>query len=87
VTTPILLRITRLIVGRRASGFVLVAKGRRFPSSAPRPKRSSGVWLDSKAIVDGASQSLLASKIAFRRLDRDVPQEESNLIQFAGSCQ
>jgi hypothetical protein len=44
----------------------VVAKGGRFSSSALRPKQSSGVWLDSKAVVDGASQSLLASEIAFR---------------------
>ncbi len=60
----------------------LVAKGDVFRRPR-RPDRSCGIWLDSKAIVDGASQPLLASTVTFRRLDRDVPQEELDLIQLA----
>jgi hypothetical protein len=51
----------------------------------PLALNSSGVRLDSETVVDRASQSLFASKGTLRRLDRDVPQEESNLIQFAAS--
>ena len=50
---------------------------------APGSQLKRGIRLDSETVVDRASQSLFASKVALRRLDRDVPQEESNLIQFA----
>ena len=49
----------------------------------PLALSSRGVRLDAETVVDRASQSLFASKVALRRLDRDVPQQESNLIQFA----
>jgi hypothetical protein len=39
--------------------------------------------LDPEPIVDGTSQLLLASQVAFSRLNRNVPEEELNLIEFA----
>jgi hypothetical protein len=39
--------------------------------------------LDPEPIVDGTLQLLFASQVAFRRLNRNVPQEELNLIEFA----
>jgi len=39
--------------------------------------------LDPEPIVDGIPQLLFASQVAFRRLNRNVPEEELNLIEFA----
>ncbi len=54
-------------------------QGRTFAPALALSSRS--VRLDSETVVNRTSQSLFASKVALRRLDRDVPQEESNLIQ------
>jgi hypothetical protein len=55
---------------------VTISRQGRTPALA---LSSSSIRLDSETVVNRASQSLLASKVALRRLDRDVPQEESNL--------
>lgn len=40
------------------------------------------VRLDANGVVDGGTQLLLAPEIPLRCLDRDMPEEELNLIQF-----
>ena len=50
----------------------------------PSPGSSSqGIWFEPHRVVHGTPQPLLAPKVTLRRLDRDVPEEELNLIQFA----
>src|SRR5579863_10443294 len=39
-------------------------------------------WLDSDAVVQGIPDLLLATKVSFGRLNRDVPEEELNLFEF-----
>jgi len=41
------------------------------------------LWLYTDAIVHGSTDSLLAAEIAFRCLDRYMPQQELNLVQFS----
>jgi hypothetical protein len=43
----------------------------------------SRIRLDANAIIDGRSNPLFAPKIALRRLNRNVPQEELDLLQLA----
>jgi hypothetical protein len=42
--------------------------------------------LDADAVVDGSTDSLLASQVSFGRLDGDVSKKELNLLQFATVC-
>src|SRR6266853_3483907 len=46
----------------------------------------SRIPLDANPIIDGGSNSLLAAKVAFGRLHRNVPQEKLNLLQLASRC-
>ena len=59
-------------------------RGRWEDTTAPASDDESrrAVRLDTKGVVDGATQLLLAPEVPLRRLDRDVPEEELNLIQF-----
>ena len=41
--------------------------------------------LQADVIVDRIPESLLASQVPFRRLHRNVPQQELDLLQFAAS--
>lgn len=40
---------------------------------------------ETNVVVNGIAQLLLAAQIAFSGLDRSVPQEELDLLQFAAS--
>jgi hypothetical protein len=83
-THPILLRVTRLPVGRRASGFVQVAKGGRDrPSALDGPGSRSGIRFDAEPIVHGTSELLFTSEVPLRGLDGDVAQEKLDLLEFA----
>jgi hypothetical protein len=42
-----------------------------------------GTRLESDSVVHGVSQPLLASEIAFCRLDAHVPEQKLNLLEFA----
>ncbi len=44
---------------------------------------SSRVRFDANAIIDRGSNPLLAAKVSFGRLNRDVPQKELDLLQLA----
>ena len=46
-------------------------------------RRNSGRGLDSDLVVYGGSNSLRAAEVSLRRLHRDVPEEELDLLQFA----
>ena len=54
---------------------------RRNPPLEHGSHRRTG--LDPEPIIDGTPQFLFASQVAFRRLNRNVPQEELDLIEFA----
>jgi hypothetical protein len=41
------------------------------------------VWFDAQSVVNSVPKLLLAPEVSFCRLDRDMPQEELDLIQFA----
>jgi hypothetical protein len=43
----------------------------------------SGVWFDSDAIIDRRPSLLLAAKVSLGRLNRDMSQQELDLLQFA----
>ena len=45
--------------------------------------KSGGIGLDAQAVVHGAAQLLFAPQITFGGLNRYMPEEELNLIQFA----
>lgn len=59
--------------------------GCREGSAGPPPHTSStGCFrLDAHPVIDGVAQLLLASEVALGGLDRDVPEQELDLIQFA----
>src|SRR5688500_7436467 len=44
---------------------------------------SRDVGFDSQSVVHGSPELLLASEVALCRLNRDVPEQELNLVQFA----
>jgi len=44
---------------------------------------SSGIRFDAQSVVHGDSELLLASQVTLSRLDRDVAEQELDLIQFA----
>ena len=39
--------------------------------------------LNSELVVNGATQPLLAAEVSFGRLNRDVPEQELNLVEFS----
>ena len=41
------------------------------------------IWLNAKVVVDGVMQSLFAAKIALGGLDRNMPEQELDLVQLA----
>ncbi len=57
----------------------------RWPQSRLRApmQDTTKLRLDADAVVDGSADSLLAPKVSFGRLDRDVSRKELNLLQFA----
>ena len=48
-----------------------------------RRSGSSGIRVDAQSVVHGDSELLLASQVTLSRLDRDVAEQELDLIQFA----
>jgi hypothetical protein len=56
---------------------------RTDPGSALPTIESSGIRLDAQAVVHRAPKLLLAPEVALGRLNRDVPEEELDLVQFA----
>ena len=47
--------------------------------------RPHPVWLQANSIIDGIAKPLLTAQVAFCRLDRNVSQQELNLLQFTAS--
>ena len=52
------------------------------------PRKFRGDWcsgprLDADAAVDGGTNALLAAEVPLGRLNRDVPEQELNLLQLA----
>jgi hypothetical protein len=43
---------------------------------------SRHIGFDSQSVVDGSSEPLLAAEVPLGRLDRDVPEQKLDLIQF-----
>jgi hypothetical protein len=43
------------------------------------------IWLEAKPVIDRVLQLLFAAEVSFRGLDRDVPEQELDLIQFSAS--
>jgi hypothetical protein len=60
---------------------------RRADSASPDPPRprvgSSGVGLDAHPVVHRVPELLFAPEVALGCLNRDVPKEELDLVQFA----
>jgi len=42
-----------------------------------------GIGFDTQMVVDGVSELLIASEISLGRLNRDVPDQELDLVQLA----
>jgi hypothetical protein len=53
-----------------------------WSATLPEP-RDSGIWFDSDAIIDRRPNPLLAAKVSLGRLNRDMSQQELDLLQFA----
>jgi hypothetical protein len=68
-----------MLDGRRASGFVPVGQG----GLTVVVVASRGVGFDSQSVIHGYAELRLASEVAFCRLNRDVAEQELDLIQFA----
>ena len=45
-------------------------------------KRATLFRLNSELVVEGATQPLLASEVSFGRLNRNVPEQKLNLVEF-----
>ena len=60
----------------------VVAKGRTVPPQV-LVRRSEIFRLDAHFVIDCYAQSLLAAEVPLRCLDRDVSEQELNLIEFA----
>ena len=43
------------------------------------------IWLEAKPVIDRVLQLLFAAEVSFGGLDRDVPQQELDLLQFPAS--
>ena len=43
------------------------------------------IWFEAKPVIDRVLQLLFAAEVSFRGLDRDVPEQELDLIQFSAS--
>ena len=59
---------------------------RRFRANGRLPRRDArcaGSRLDAKTVIDSRPNALLASEVSFGRLNRDVPEQELNLLQLA----
>ncbi len=52
-------------------------------TSRPASGVAGLLWFDPNGIVDRIPKPLLASQIALRRLNADVPEQELNLLQFS----
>lgn len=48
----------------------------------PDTMRSS-LWFDADPVIHSRADALLAAEISLRRLDRDVSEQELDLLQFA----
>lgn len=44
---------------------------------------SSGAWFDADVVVYRAANALLASQVALRGLDRNVPKQELDLLKLS----
>jgi hypothetical protein len=54
----------------------------RIGVSALAASASSGIGFDAQSVVHSDPELLLTAKIALRRLDRHVAEQELNLIEF-----
>ena len=52
-------------------------------ATLPEPPGDSAIWFDSDAIIDRRPNPLLAAKVSLGRLNRDMSQQELDLLQFA----
>jgi hypothetical protein len=52
-------------------------------ATLPEPPADSAIWFDSDAIIDRRPNPLLAAKVSLGRLNRDMSQQELDLLQFA----
>ena len=68
----------------RVGLLALSREGAAYPlSAAPLPETPPYHSGNSEFVVNGATQPLLAAQIPFGRLNRDVPEQELNLVEFA----
>jgi hypothetical protein len=44
------------------------------------------LWFDPDSVVHGRPDALLAAKVSFRGLDRDVTKQKLYLFEFASRC-
>ena len=66
---------------RRCAKPLLTARS-GLSATLPEP-RDSGIWFDSDAIIDRRPNPLLAAKVSLGCLNRDMSQQELDLLQFA----
>jgi len=64
-----------------------IRQGAAYPLlAAPLPETRATLFrLSSELVVNGATQPLLAAEVSFGRLNRDVPEQELNLVEFSAS--
>ena len=53
-----------------------------WSATLPEPSSDSGIWFDSDAIIDRRPNPLLAAKVSLGCLNRDMSQQELDLLQF-----
>jgi len=54
-----------------------------WSATLPEPPADSAIWFDSDAIIDRRPNPLLAAKVSLGCLNRDMSQQELDLLQFA----
>jgi hypothetical protein len=55
----------------------------RLSATFPERPGDSAIWFDSDAIIDRRPNPLLAAKVSLGCLNRDMSQQELDLLQFA----
>jgi hypothetical protein len=72
------------IVARLSRCFRFAPANSRFVGYSSRTSPATQrFWFDSDAIIDRRPNPLLAAKVSLGRLNRDMSQQELDLLQFA----
>ena len=76
-------RRRQLPAPRPLAGSLLCSRAGRMLDPPWLTVRSRRIRLDPEPVVHGVSEFLFTAEVTLGRLNRDVPEEELNLVEFA----